>query len=150
MKSPWVLLRQSLDSLRREHASPEQIGWAVGVGVWVGCSPFLGLHMLLALGLATLLRLNRLAVVLGTQISMPPLTPLLLLGNAQLGAWILTGQGMTLTLEQIRSTPARVLAETLFWRLLVGGAVIGGVLAAVLGWGTTALLRRRLRETQRA
>lgn len=143
MESPWSLARRGLESLRREHGSPARVGAAVAVGVLVGCSPFLGLHLVLGLGLATLFKLNRLAVLLGTQISTPPLTPLLLLGNAQVGAWLLTGRGLALSLAQIRATPAKRLVAELFWDLLLGGAVVGGVLAAVLGCCAASLVRRR-------
>lgn len=133
----------ALKALLREHGSGPRLGLAVGVGVVVGCSPFLGLHTLIALALATLFRLNRLAVILGTQVSVPPLTPMLLLLNAQIGARVLQGHWLTLSMEQVRSTPARTLVAELFWNFLVGGLVVGGVLAAVLGWTTATLVQRQ-------
>jgi len=136
-------VREALESLLREHASGPRLGAAVGVGVLVGCSPFLGLHTLIALALATLFRLNRLAVLMGTQVSVPPLTPLMLLLNAQVGARLLQGRWLTLSIEQVRAMPARALVAELFWDSLVGGLVVGGLLAVVLGWATAALVQRR-------
>jgi uncharacterized protein (DUF2062 family) len=54
-----------LDLLGREE-SPERVAAAIGLGVAIGFSPFVGLHFVLALALAFLLRLNKLDAVLGT------------------------------------------------------------------------------------
>ena len=59
----WKILL--LDLLGREQP-PERVAAAIGVGVAVGFSPFVGLHLLLALGLAFLFRLNKIDTVLGT------------------------------------------------------------------------------------
>jgi uncharacterized protein (DUF2062 family) len=150
MRRAWAWAYTIIDKLRKEHVSPARIGVAVGVGVLIGCSPFWGLHFLIALGVATLFRLNRLAVLVGTQISMPPLTPLLLFGNAQLGSWIITGKGLSLSFAELRSMPAKLLVTSLFWDLFVGGLVLGGGLALVLGYGAAALVhRQRLRDSTR-
>src|SRR5260370_29737476 len=67
-------VRDQLGSLMQEHASPGRLGVAVAFGVMIGCSPFLGLQLLLGVGLATVFRLNRIAVILGAQVSVPPIT----------------------------------------------------------------------------
>jgi uncharacterized protein (DUF2062 family) len=54
-----------LDLLGREE-SPERVAAAIGLGIGIGFSPFIGLHFTLALALAFLLRLNKLDAVLGT------------------------------------------------------------------------------------
>jgi uncharacterized protein len=54
-----------LDLLGREE-SPERVAAAIGLGVAIGFSPFIGLHFVLALALAFLFRLNKLDAVLGT------------------------------------------------------------------------------------
>lgn len=54
-----------LEFLGREDP-PESVAAAIALGVGLGFSPFLGFHLLLALALATLLRINRLDAVLGT------------------------------------------------------------------------------------
>ncbi len=54
-----------LELLGREEPL-ERVAAAVALGIGIGFSPFVGFHLLIALGLATLLRLNRLDAVLGT------------------------------------------------------------------------------------
>jgi uncharacterized protein (DUF2062 family) len=119
--------------LRREHASPARVGVAVGVGVLLGCSPFLGVQVLTALVLARLLHLNRIAILLGVQISIPPLTPLVLFVTAQVGALLVRGHWLPLRLASFRGLPTAQLLASLFVDMLVGGFVVGGLLALVLG-----------------
>jgi uncharacterized protein (DUF2062 family) len=135
-------VRDLFDLLKNEHSSPRRLGVAVAVGVLVGCSPFLGFQLVLAVGIATLFGLNRLAVLLGAQISAPPVTPVLLFVNLQLGALLLRGGWRPLSLDAVRGTPAGQLAAELFLELLVGGLLVGGVLAAGLGSATASLIRR--------
>ncbi|MBJ6765876.1 DUF2062 domain-containing protein [Myxococcaceae bacterium JPH2] len=125
-----------IHALKDEHASPGRLGLAVAVGVLIGASPFLGLQLVLAVALATLFGLNRFAVLLGSQVSVPPLTPLVLFANAQVGAFLLTGRWLPLSLQALREVPAKQLVAELFADLLVGGLVVGGALALILGGAT--------------
>jgi uncharacterized protein (DUF2062 family) len=99
----------------------------------LGCSPFLGFQVLLAVVLARLFRLNAVAVVLGVQISIPPLTPVVLFATAQLGALVLRGHWLPLRLAGFRGVPLAPLVADLFLDMLVGGLLVGGVFAVVLG-----------------
>jgi uncharacterized protein (DUF2062 family) len=134
-----------LSRLVHEHADPSRLGAAVAFGVWIGCTPFYGLQTLVGLGLATALRLNRLAVLVGLQISIPPLAPFLLFANAQVGALVLHGHLLSLSMEAMRAVPTSRLVAELFGDLLVGGAIVGAALALSAGLLTTYLVRRSRR-----
>jgi uncharacterized protein (DUF2062 family) len=54
-----------LELLGREEPL-ERVAAAVALGIGIGFSPFVGFHLVIALALATLLRLNRIDAVLGT------------------------------------------------------------------------------------
>jgi uncharacterized protein (DUF2062 family)/2-polyprenyl-3-methyl-5-hydroxy-6-metoxy-1,4-benzoquinol methylase len=126
-------VRAQLDLLVREHTSSGRLGVAVGVGVLLGCSPFLGFQTLLGLAAGHLFRLNRLAILFGLQISVPPLTPLVLFATAQTGALLLHGHWLPLRLAAFQGKPTTAILASLFLDMLVGGALVGGVLAIVLG-----------------
>ena len=64
----------------------------MAVGVWLGTTPLFGLHAAIALYLAWRLHLHPAAVVLGSQVSMPPLGIALAAGSTILGHVLLTGQ----------------------------------------------------------
>ena len=131
--------------LLHEHAQPSRLGAAVAFGVWIGCTPFYGLQTVVGLVLATALRLNRLAVLLGTQVSIPPLAPFLLFANAQVGALVLRGHWLSLSMEAIRAVPTSRLIGEFLADLLVGGALVGAALAFPAGLLTTYLVRRSRR-----
>lgn len=121
------------DRVLREHASPARVGFAVGVGVLVGCSPFLGLQVAIAALLAIVFRLNKLAVFLGLQISAPPLLPLVLFAGAQLGELVRHGHLLRMDRVAFQAMPAGELVRLLFFDILAGGTVLGLVLGTALG-----------------
>jgi uncharacterized protein (DUF2062 family)/2-polyprenyl-3-methyl-5-hydroxy-6-metoxy-1,4-benzoquinol methylase len=136
-------LRELRDRLLREHTGPSRLGAAVTVGVVVGCSPFFGLHLWIGLGLALLLRINKLAVFLGSQISIPPLAPLLGFASVQIGSQVLEGRWMHLGLSEFTlSHHGTLLREfLLFW--LVGGLFLGAALGLPAFVVTTLVVKRR-------
>ncbi len=88
-KRRWKVL--VLDLLGREE-SAERVAAAIALGIGIGFSPFLGLHFVMALGLALLFRLNKIDTVLGTFAGNPwTWTPVFPIGY-RLGRWIL-GRG---------------------------------------------------------
>src|SRR5450631_798973 len=143
--------RTQVELLLREHASSVRLGVAVGVGVFLGCSPFFGLQLLLGLAAGHLLRLNRVAILFGLQVSVPPLTPLVIFVTAQAGALVLRGHWLPLKLSAFQGEPAATVLASLFFDMLVGGALVGGILGFLIGttsafgvwWlrGTAALKR---------
>lgn len=65
----WKWKRRSrillLDLLGREDP-PDRVAAAIGLGIGIGFTPFIGLHWAIALGLALLFRLNKIDTLLGT------------------------------------------------------------------------------------
>jgi uncharacterized protein (DUF2062 family)/precorrin-6B methylase 2 len=141
-------LRDRVEWLIREHASAGRLGVAVAVGVFIGCTPFLGLQVLLAIAIATLFKLNRIAVLLGVQVSTPPVTPFLLFADAQVGAVLLHRHWLPISLEAVRGAPKAKWVLDLFLELLAGGLVVGVILALGFG-GLTAYVVQRHRAQNR-
>lgn len=65
------LVRRCLDALLRIDDTPERTAAAFSIGVFFGFSPFIGLHTVLAVGIAFIFRLNRVAVLLGVYSNLP-------------------------------------------------------------------------------
>ncbi len=142
-----VLLHKLGWLLWHEKTGPRELGVAVFVGVLVGCSPFYGLHTALVLGLGFLLRLNKIAMWVASNVSLPFIAPFIAFGSMHLGYWVLYRQPLPMTLAG-----ARVLAASgsivevglslwLYW--LVGSVFVGSGLGLVLGGATTVVARRR-------
>ena len=66
-----ALIRRWLDTLLHVADTPERTAAAFAMGVFFGFSPFLGFHTLLAIIVAFLLNLNRVAALLGVYSNLP-------------------------------------------------------------------------------
>lgn len=130
-------MRTLLRDLRTEASGPGREAVAVGLGVFIGCLPFYGFHLVLCVAAGTLLRLNRLKLYVAANISNPVMAPVLILTELQSGALLRRGELRALTLAAVkRSDPWSFGAD-----LLVGSVVLGGVLGLTIG-GTTWLMTR--------
>ena len=65
------LARRWFESLLHVHDTPERTAAAFALGVFLGFSPFLGLHTVVAILLAFVLNLNRVAVLIGVYSNLP-------------------------------------------------------------------------------
>ena len=126
-----------------EHTSPVRVGWAVAIGVLIGCSPFYGLHILLCIGIAWLLRLNKLIMYGAAHVSTPPLAPFIGFVSIQLGEWLRFRRFVFPSIAALRATPIVTLAKQFFLDWLIGGAVIGIVGGALVGFIAYEIAKRR-------
>ncbi len=67
----FVRFRARLQNMLQIDASPKKIAMSFAVGVFIGFSPFIGLHTLLGLLAAYIFRLSRAATVTGVFITNP-------------------------------------------------------------------------------
>jgi len=69
---------------------PERTALAFSIGVFIGFSPFLGLHTILATAIAFLFRFNKIAIYTGTFLNNPFLTLVpIIIASYTVGAFIL-------------------------------------------------------------
>ena len=88
----WHLTKKTverwLESLLHIHDTPQRTAAAVGVGVAIGFSPFVGLHTAIGLVLAFVFNLNRVAVLAGAWINLPWSMAPYYTATTALGAWL--------------------------------------------------------------
>jgi SAM-dependent methyltransferase len=125
-------LRRSFYDLRMEGSGAGREAAAVGAGVFIGCSPFYGFHLMLCWAVGSVFALNRLQMSLASNISNPMISPFLIFSEIQAGAWIRRGAFHRLTIATIRTADVGRFGLD----LLVGAAVVGAVLGAVAAAGT--------------
>jgi uncharacterized protein (DUF2062 family)/predicted methyltransferase len=130
-------LRRAFYDLRTEYTSASREAAAIGVGVFIGCTPFYGFHLLICWAVGLVFRLNRLQVYLAANISNPVFAPFLIFSELQIGALMRRGTFQSLTLAAIRTTDV--------WSFgldyLLGAVVVGAVLGTIAATGTYAALR---------
>ena len=124
----------------RERASPREVALAVGLGAFVGSTPLIGFHGWIAVGLATLFRLNRLYAFLGSRVSSPVILPFITLAEIQLAHRVRCGAFVALTKDDVLRNAKGLLLDWCLGAIPVGLAV--GVALGVLGY-VLALARLR-------
>jgi uncharacterized protein (DUF2062 family) len=127
-----------------ERSSPGEIGWSIGIGVLAGCTPLIGLHMWIALALATLLRKNRLWAFVGSRVSSNVLLVFIVFAEIELAHRVRVGAWAPLAPHDALARSKELLLD---WFL--GSALVGPALACVLGGAAYAAVRRWPRLTQR-
>jgi uncharacterized protein (DUF2062 family) len=132
----WVArLRTTFHETLRANLTPERIGLAVGVGVFIGCLPIYGLHVFVGIAVARWLELNQGLVFLSTNISNPLFAPFLV--SAQIAVGELLRHGHIRPLHEV--APERtewgwaVGGGDLVVSWIVGSLVVGGCVAVILG-----------------
>jgi uncharacterized protein (DUF2062 family) len=95
------------------------------LGLFFSIAPIWGYQMLVAAAAAHLLRLNKAITLLASNISIPPMMPLILYGALALGHWLFTGQRLDLSPEQM--TKAKALEY--LWQWVVGSLALGAIVA---------------------
>lgn len=117
-------LRRAFYDLRLEGEGTGREAAALGLGVFIGCTPFYGFHLLLCWIAGWVFRLNRLKLYIASNISIPLVSPFLLFAELQTGAWVRRHDLHDLTLQSLRTTSPWTFGAD----LLIGSAVVGGLL----------------------
>jgi len=123
-------IRRALYQMRTEGEGHEAA--AIGVGIFIGCSPFYGLHLLMVYVVGALFRLNRLKMYIAANISNPLSAPLIIVAELQSGAWLRRQELHALSLDAVR----RMDPWTFGLDILIGSVVVGTVLG-LGGWLAT-------------
>ncbi len=121
-------LRRVYMTLRTEHTTPAKVAAAAGVGVFVGCSPFWGLHQALSVLLATIFRLNRVLVYAVCNFANPVTAPILIFTQVQIGHHLRTGEWLAVSIRELE----RLGVAAIFTEFLIGSLVVGTVLGAIV------------------
>ena len=145
----WHPLR-SLRALLTERATPQGLGFAVALGVFLGAVPLIACHTVAILIAAALLRLNRVAAVAASQLCMPPLVPALCIevGHLMRHGHFLTLEGVE-TLREASFLDLGYMGLQCLWEWVVGSLVVGSVLALILG-ALTYVAARAMRRVRHA
>lgn len=147
----WRGLTGRLTAVLHLDDTPRKIALGLAAGVFISCTPFYGLHTLMAIGAAFALRVNKVATITGAWLNLPWFAPFVYGVSLKVGDFILSGgQGLEalrgrglpelarmirpyLSLEHIRDwfLYSSELLFTASKALFVGTTVVGGVAAIV-------------------
>lgn len=158
IKATRDMARRWAETLLHIDDTPERTAAAYALGIFFGFSPFLGLHTVLAIGLAFIFRLNRVATVLGVYSNLPwiiaPYYTLVTMGGA-LALHTPLPEGFRDRLGEVMHlsfTDATLwrhiwsMLEPLLWPYALGSTVGACVIAAVAYPVALAFVRTRRRH----
>jgi glycosyltransferase involved in cell wall biosynthesis len=83
--SPRKIISSLKTEMKRGQSEPVKMAASVGLGLFFGIFPIWGFQMLVAFAVASFLKLNRIVVLLSSNISTPPLTPFIIFLSYELG-----------------------------------------------------------------
>lgn len=142
----WEAIKRLWAAAKSERASPREIGWAVAMGAFIGCTPAVGLRPWIAVAAATLLKKNRLFAYLGSHTSNILFMPFITVAEVQLSHRLRTGEWATIDRKHITEQ-----APTLLLDWCIGTIPVGVAVALVLGFmGYGLALRRDARRARQA
>lgn len=136
-----------------------KIAAALGFGAFMGVAPIWGFQMLTAAFLAHLMRLNKVLVLIASNISIPPLVPFIIYFSYKTGGFVLGIQG-TLTKETLLNLKdqlsngnfydtLRELGYNLF-QYVIGSLVFGitlGVAVGIISYLLLILFKKKVAES---
>jgi len=135
------LRKKSLKGFIREYVleskdSNQKLAWSVAMGTLMGVMPIWGWQMIAAVGLAHVLKLNKFVSLAASNISIPPLLPLILFLCYITGGWILG----TSDQSHFSSSINFQWVQQNLLQFIIGSVVFGIALASVFGSLTFILL----------
>jgi glycosyltransferase involved in cell wall biosynthesis len=114
-----------------------KIAFSVALGLFIGVIPIWGWQMLATFGLAHLFKLNKFVAVASSNISLPPMLPLIIFLSYMIGGWVM-GANIS-NLDYSQGFGIQWIKENLI-QYLLGSLILGLMFALFLGPVTYLLL----------
>jgi uncharacterized protein (DUF2062 family) len=134
--------------LLRLKGQPEQVAGGVAIGVFVGMTPTVPLHTVLAVLIAYLLGKSKLAAAMGVWVSNPLVLPFIYLLDYKLGRMITRTASPSLAISDFSIHRLMELGWGISFPLIVGGFILG-LICAIPSYFITKRLVILYREKRR-
>ena len=123
-KRRFRLLHLRILRLRGE---PEEVAGGMAIGVAIGFTPTIPLHLVLGVFIAFLLGKSKLAAALGGQVANPFFLPFIYILDYRVGQGITGASGPSLVSADFSASYVLNLGWEIYYPLLVGGIVVGSL-----------------------
>ena len=137
VKGDSNIFTQIKREFQRHQDDPMHMASSVGLGLFFGVFPIWGFQMIVAFFVASLLKLNRVIVLTFSNISLPPLIPVIIVSSYFFGSFFVKEKVLIPDFSEIT-------VDTIYLQLyqyLVGAVILSCVLG-VLGFGFTYILMK--------
>jgi uncharacterized protein (DUF2062 family) len=111
----------------RLRGEPEEVAGGMAIGVAIGLTPTIPLHLVLGVFIAFLLGKSKLAAALGSQVANPFFLPFIYILDYRLGQEITGAGGPSLVSADFSASYVLNLGWEIYYPLLIGGIVAGSL-----------------------
>jgi uncharacterized protein len=134
---PSDAIRAACMRFLKIRGEPREIAYGLALGIFIGMTPFMGFHTVMALFLATFFKWNKIAAVAGVFITNPLTAPLIypityVVGNAVVGASHIPHPEKVLSMKAIVDLVQN--SPLILVDLVTGGVIIGLPLSIAAYW----------------
>ncbi|MFH0763010.1 MAG: DUF2062 domain-containing protein [Candidatus Omnitrophota bacterium] len=143
-------LKERILHLLKSNTTPHDIALGVSLGVFIAILPLYGFHTLLVVLFALMIpRANKIAIVVGTNISLPPTLPLITWAGYSIGRLLLNGGYPVMNWQMFKSFNRHNIFS-FYYPLFVGSVVLGLACAMAFYFITLSFLKWKRRDNKRA
>ncbi|MCX5710252.1 MAG: DUF2062 domain-containing protein [Candidatus Omnitrophica bacterium] len=122
-------LKKFIVKILRMNNTPHEIALGIAIGVFIGILPVYGFHTILFLiAIATIRRVNKIAVLAGTNISLPPTVPIITWTAYDIGRIVFWGKYDPLTWSDFKNISFASIRSR-YLPLFVGSLILGALCA---------------------
>jgi len=137
--------KESVLYLIKLNSTPQGIALGVAIGVFIGITPLYGFHTLMVILFAMMIpRTNKVAILAGTNISIPPTTPFITWAGYSIGRVVLGNGYPPLGWSMFKSITYDN-ASRFYFALLVGSLILG-VFCAVIFYFITFIAMKNIKK----
>jgi hypothetical protein len=137
--------KKVLVQLVRQHNSPHEIALGAGIGAFISILPVYGLHTVLVVLAAIIVRpANKIAIFLGTSISLPLTVPFITWAGYEIGRFILKKDLPPFDGGFLKNWTFQKISG--FYQPLFLGSLVLGVICAILVYALTFFVVKKLKE----
>ncbi len=140
--------KRLLIRLLLENSTPNGIALGAAIGAFIAVLPLYGLHTVLVVIAAIIVPpANKVAILLGTNISLPPTLPFITWAGYELGRLILWGKFDPLAWSDFKNITFQKIASR--YQPLFLGSVVLGLICAVIVYFVTLLVVKGIKERRK-
>jgi len=139
-------IKDTILKLIKLNSTPGGIALGVSIGVFIAIIPLYGFHTLMVIIAALLIpRVNKVAILLGTNISLPPTVPFITWAGYEIGRFLLTKDYPPLRLSYFIHISLKVLKD-LYFPLFIGSVVLGIICVLFFYFITLIIVKKIYRK----
>ena len=137
-------LKEKISKLLKLNNTPQEIALGVAIGVFIGIMPVYGLHTTLVIIVALFIpRVNKIALLIGTNVSLPPTVPFITWIGYSIGRFLIGKGYPVFNFPDFKHFNLRNFMN--FYHPLFVGSIIEGLICGVILYFLTLWLIKRKR-----